>query len=309
MPLLTRRGMEVVDPLTGTPLWSRDDGPSLGDWLSDGEFYYGSDEGRAFTCRARDGRADRAPLPFGMVARHASPGGGASLLVSETEPGAEVIQRRYDVRTSKNLWLRRFAAGSLVLRSENAALSGAIDPTGNVTILDALTGKELLRATVDVRHLDKITEARLFLDRQRYYIVLNETEGANVPGFGGPNQICIAQRYLHPIAVNGTLYAFDRETGRRCWFNALAHQMLLLDQIEDLPVLLFAIGRQEPVGGGGMTQVIALSSIDKASGKFLVHDKTVPNQGNPFHALVVKKQQGTIELLNPNGMQLRHTCK
>jgi outer membrane protein assembly factor BamB/tetratricopeptide (TPR) repeat protein len=306
VPLLTRRGLEAVDPMTGTALWSREDVPSLGDWLAADDFFYGSDEGRSFTCRARDGRAGPPPLPFGTLIGHASPAGGASLLVSENEPSAEVVQRRYDVRTGKDLWLRRFPAGSLVLHSEDPAFAGTIDPTGNVTILDGVTGKEMLHAAVNVRHLEKIGEARLFLDRQRFYIALSESEGPLLPGMGAPGQLCVVQRYLHPVSVNGTLYAFDRATGRRCWFNALAHQMVLLDQIDDLPILLCLIGRQEPVGGGGMTQVIALSSIDKATGKFVVLDKTVPNQGNPFHALMVKKRQGTIDLVNANGSQLRH---
>jgi outer membrane protein assembly factor BamB len=305
VPLLTAKGIEGVDPLTGEELWTRGDVPVQADWRAEGEILYGSDDGRAFACRAADGVTAPAGHPFGRFASHAVCWLGATLLLADAEDERELLLRRYDVRNGKDLWQRRFPARSLVLRDDARLYTGAVDPAGKVTILDALAGRELLRAKVTAQHLNKITEVRLAADDERFYLLFGTGAAQDTPGF-----ISIAASYLRPVPVNGMLYAFQRATGRLCWFNPVENQTLLLDQMERLPLLLFTGQRNSaPNPNGQEMQQALFSSMDKVTGKFIVHDRAIANGSDFLHALLVHPGAGTIDLVSASGAVLRHAAR
>jgi outer membrane protein assembly factor BamB len=305
VPLLTAKGIEAVDLLTGEELWTRGDVPMQADWRADREILYGSDDGRAFACRAADGAAAPAGPPFGRLASNATYWLGASVLLADAEDDRGVLLRRYDARTGKDLWQRWYPAHSLVLRDDARKYSGAVDPAGNLSILDALSGRELLGAKVQPQHLNKITEARLAADNERFYLLLGTGVTQETPGL-----ISIAAGHLRPIPINGMLYAFHRATGRLCWFNPLEDQMLLLDQMERLPILLFAAQRTSPPNPNGQQmQQFLFSSINKATGKFIAHEKTIPGGGDFLQALLVHPGVGTIDLVTASGVVLRHAAR
>src|SRR5262249_28551769 len=179
--------------------------------------------------------------------------------------------------------------------------TGAVDPEGNVSILDVLTGKELLRTKINSKHLDKISEVRLAADRERFYLMLSAPASSEMQG-----PLPATAAHLHAIPVNGMVYAFDRSTSAVCWFNPVECQMLVTDQMEKLPILLFAATRMLQPSPNVETQKTVVSSIDKGSGRFILHDKVLPSGGDVFHALLVNGVAGTVDLVSASGMTLRH---
>src|SRR5262249_45261361 len=109
---------------------------------------------------------------------------------------------------------------------------------------------------------------------------------------------------LRCIPVNGKIYAFGRSDGKFQWKADAFHQMLVVDQFKDLPILLCTAQLQKgvTVPGGvphprGTTAAAATRSIDKRTGK-LLYDKEFTNNRSPqFFSLLANPQAGTIELV------------
>src|SRR5438034_10792604 len=95
------------------------------------------------------------------------------------------VMRLYDVPTGKDVWSKTFDARAVVLRTEDPALTGVIEPDGKMVVLDAASGKELLAASVLQRvdpkvesrvtadDLKSLAEPMLLADADRFYLALN----------------------------------------------------------------------------------------------------------------------------------------
>src|SRR5262249_31383430 len=145
---------------------------------------------------------------------------------------------------------------SIMLKADDHDLAGAIEPDGAVTVYDARSQREVLRASLDwkavldgretdvAKVLDKVTDAHLVTDRTQFYIALNQPAHATPPAHG-----------FHPTAsrmrrapVHGMVSAFDRGPGKPRWANAVQCQMLILEQLRDLPMLLFTARQNKKSG-------------------------------------------------------------
>jgi len=114
---------------------------------------------------------------------------------------------------------------------------------------------------------------------------------------------------LRTARVNGTVYAFDRQTGKYNWYVPVANQMVLLERFGDLPMMLFTARFNRPVSGGAYaTPVVATLSIDKRTGKRL-RDSEEPNypprSAGLFSAIAIDRRAGTFDLVAHN-LRLRH---
>jgi hypothetical protein len=112
------------------------------------------------------------------------------------------------------------------------------------------------------------------------------------------------------LNVNGTVYAFDRATGKTKWYNPIANQMLVLDQFKDLPILIFTARSNEWLlqGGNRINQhVVKVRTVHKQTGKLLFDKQLNPNINN-FHALQADPKAGVIELVSFN-MKIRHVLE
>src|SRR5205807_9611843 len=108
---------------------------------------------------------------------------------------------------------------------------------GKVTLVDSRTGKELLTTRINVHDLDKVIELRLFSDRNRYYLTVNKPSEGEQQWRAGPWSAAGAG--ISSAVINGKIYAFDRATGKLHWFAPVVDQVLVLDQFDSSPVLLF----------------------------------------------------------------------
>jgi outer membrane protein assembly factor BamB len=312
--LNTREGLVALDPLRGTILWTKSDVSPRTHVFGDDQHIYvvevradgTTGPGRAL--RAHDGVAVDIP-DFGPLYQRRLRVVGRNLLLSE-KTKSELVLRYYDVQTGKDHWKRSFSPDSIVLQSEDADLLGVAEPSkqARVTVLNLQTQKEVLRTKLDdPKDLEKAQAVYLLSDAERFYVAIHRPSDPNVNPWGGPWPNLV--NGIRCVPVNGKVYAFGRETGKREWKGEAQNQMLVLDQFKDLPILLFSARSQELVNVGGFNRgnnmASSTRSYEKRTGK-LIYDKRVPtNQTPQFYALVSNVAAGTVELVGLN-MKIVH---
>ena len=96
--------------------------------------------------------------------------------------------------------------------------------------------------------------------------------------------------------MNGPVYALNRSTGKLEWVcDFLPHQNLLLEQVKDLPMLLFTTTYSKIGNNGNFErQATKVTTIDKMTGK-LLYDKEFMQPG-PIQSVRTDPQAGSIEL-------------
>lgn len=225
---------------------------------------------------------------------------GATALLHETaESGAQVL-RLLDLATGKDVWKREYDAKAVAVKSHDADVCGVVKPTGEVDLLDPLTGRPLGAFKLDADrladHLGRCQAAQLFADADRFYLVLDRDRNAVGvrPGAFNPSN-----SPLRAVPVNGPMYCFRRATGERAWYadSHFENQLLFLERFGDLPVLV--AGQSSFVAGQGQTQFRAVV-VEKERG-LLRFTTTGQPDGMTFQTLTVDPRNRTVEFLKPQG--------
>src|SRR5205807_358486 len=120
--------------------------------------------------------------------------------------------------------------------------------------------------------------------------------------WGGPYPNVTANTGMRSLVINGNLYAFDRGTSKLIWRAEGPHQMIVLEQFQDLPMVLMTARYQQAAAGAGpargQVHGAAVRVIDKRTGKLLYdHDEAGLGQ---FYALHADLRAGKIEFISPN---------
>ncbi len=300
--LLTRDGLTAYEPLTGAVVWSRADVSASAHMFGDGEHVFlvelgpdGKPTGsRAF--RAADGASVKAADFSAAFARRLSEA-GRLLLLTDDRKGA-VVLRAHDPLTGQDAWSREFPAGSLVLKSVIEGLTGAVDREGKLTVLDATTGKEVVVARMDPKHLEDAQAVHLWRDATQVYAAVKGKEDPQQAQFR-QFPVFVPGSGLRQLAIDGMVYAFDMQTGKLRWRAEAFGQSLLLDPLQEQPVLWFA-GRGASAGAPGVPRMfqpgIAIRVVDKRTGKFL-YDQRENNQNTQLLTLTTNPETGASELL------------
>jgi outer membrane protein assembly factor BamB/tetratricopeptide (TPR) repeat protein len=298
-------GLVTLDPVRGEPQWVRTDVAAESLSFGDDEMLClvenNGSSGRAL--RARDGLAVKVP---DFVTKYQSKVQqfGCRLLLVENE-GNRVVHRLYDAGTGKDVWKKIVPARSVLLHSVDPTLLGRVDPDGKVHVFEARSGKEVLKAAVDPRHLDQVREIHLLHDRSRFYVAINGPLLANTGVQGEAWQFV---QNMETVPVHGMVYCFDAQSGEVQWYNLVQHQQLLLEKFEEMPILLFVAGvNRETVPQGNVQQKINFHSIDRQTGKRLLHQDIDNTQGlhQPLNALTVDPINRRVELVGPT-MKVKH---
>jgi outer membrane protein assembly factor BamB/tetratricopeptide (TPR) repeat protein len=303
--LQTPAGLTVLDPARGEPLWVRTDVIAETDVFGDDQQLYlaGGTTGGAATAtralRAYDGVAERVP-DFAAALGGKLQALGPHLLVKGGE-GDSLVLRLYDIRSGQDVWKLEGPANTLVLDSHVPHLAGKVDPDGKVTVVDLRSRREVLRAALDPAHLKDVQEVHLLADGQRIYLACRRPTDPKSRLSGDPWG---AAQGMNSVWVNGWVYAFDRASGEAVWWNQVPNQMLLLEQFEELPIVLFVAGLNREASPGNVTQSMSVHSIDKVTGKRLLI-KEFSGVNVPFHALQVDPRAHTIDLVS-SALRVRH---
>src|SRR5262249_19157484 len=218
--------------------------------------------------RAEDGVAVKGVPDFSAAYQNRLRSFGRRLLVRDNVQGS-VALRLYDVLTGKDVWKQTFPADSVVLRSEDPNLTGAVAPDGAVTIIDLRTQETILKTRTAFReHVEKLQEAHLLLDNDKYYLALNKSPNAQLNQWGGT--MTNVMYGLRAIIVKGWLYAFDRATGKAAWWHKAENQMIIMEQFRDLPIVQFTARYHKPINRlGNAAQMVPFRSLHKRTGKLL----------------------------------------
>ncbi len=305
--LRTEDALLALDPVSGNVLWARSDLSNRTQIFGDERTIYlvdtrsDAETGASRAIRGCDGASVQVP-PFSSVFQQRPRVLGHRLVISEYDPTGALVLRLYDVPTGKDLWKKSMPPQTIVLKAEEPELLAYVDPKGVVTIVDLRLGREVFQANVAESHLNKVHSGLLLEDAGQYFVVLNK------PNEGSPPASNFVTMRSAP--VNGMVYAFDKPTGRMDWYVQVSTQMILLEQFQQLPMLLFSANCRVPAGGpGSVANVVATLSIDKRTGKRLwdSHGESTqpPFARGAFYALRIDAKSGTIDLVAAN-YRLRH---
>jgi outer membrane protein assembly factor BamB len=324
--LLTQKGLVVVDPLRGTTLWKKMDVLPSTHAFGDDQYLFLVDNAEGSTGAGRTFRAnDGTPLDtpdFGTLYANRVAVMGRRILAAV--PGKEsVTLRLYDIPTAKNVWSKSFEGKIAVLKSEDDDYAGIVDTnSGKVVVLDSATGKELMtgnaaqyRITVD--DLKNLKDPLLLADRDRFYVALNQPVDSNK----------VANGILHNnfnngvrcMPVNGWIAAFHRRDGKTAggadvkagdmaWHSSkrIDNQMMIMEQFDLLPVMLFSVRYNEMIGGPGgplgNRWISASASVQKSHGKLVYDSGSRPSNSNAqFDAFNLDLKAGTINMIGHAG--------
>lgn len=303
--LLTRDGLECVEPLTRRILWTR---KGVGDRTEiHGDARYiimleTNDQHKPVSTkllRAVDGMIVENSPDSGRVLADALSYqlyGRYALLANGTGDQTRTL-RLYDMATGKDVWKKEFDAKSIPISSPlNAEWTGFLTSDGTAEVFSVRTGELITKLKVDGKerdaHLKSCVGAQILADADRYYLVLDRDP--NAASANGIRPVPVYNNYmLRSEKVNGPIYAFDRGTGKRLWMYAdvLEHQWLVLEQFVDMPVIIASA----PVMTKNNAYQHSVVVIEKKRG-ILIFNKPVLYNGNFFQNLMVDHKNGTISM-------------
>jgi hypothetical protein len=255
------------------------------------------------TLRAYDGATVKDVKDFTALYNQRVMANGRNILVAD-KGAKNTTLRLYDVLEGKDVWKKEFAANSTVIKAENDNLAGAVEPDGKFTVLDLATQKEVLKNEIDPKYLEKVQNVSLVRDNSLFYLATNKPADPNLAPWGGTRSAFLPQTGVRSLPVNGVLYAFDRETQAVKWRVDAEDQMLLLDSLNELPMVILASFSPRNQGNGPnkfITQAIAVKVVEKRTGKLKYDNKELlNNQGQQFHTLNVDPKNNKIEMITWN---------
>jgi outer membrane protein assembly factor BamB len=302
--LLTRDGIEVVEPLDRRVLWTRKGIAERTQLYGDARYLVivetGSDKKpvSAKLLRAVDGMPVEGSPDSGRVlatAKSYTIMGRYALLMEGTADQPRMV-RLYDLATGKDAWKKEYDAKSVPIKALNGEWTGYVKPNGEAEVIDIKTGKVAATLKIDEKNLETdlkpCVEAQLLADADRFYLFLDRDP--SLPSTNGTMRQPVYNNTIRTHKVNGPLYAFDRSTGKRLWHygNGLfENQMLILEQFAELPVIMAASPIRNPNNQYSYQVVV----LEKARGR-LILERPVLYNGNFFQNMNVNLKNGTIDL-------------
>src|SRR5579883_350259 len=178
--------LSALDPLTGRTLWSRMDVHSRNYLFSDEDYVFVVELDNQNTpsstrvFRAADGISVKAPDFAALFAKRLQVL-GRYLLLSEINPANGVVVRLYDIVTGQDVWKEKYPARSIVARSEDAGLTGVVEPSGKVHVIDLRARKEVMSGEMSEESagdLKNVQGFHLLSDRMFYYFA-SQAAGQN----------------------------------------------------------------------------------------------------------------------------------
>ena len=194
--------------------------------------------------------------------------------------------RRLNLETGEPVWewenngetmLGMTGGGIVILDRKQKSLSKIDFETGKAEMLVSLIGR--LPTT--------ITEAFLVESNDRLYLIAN-----------GQRQTSFYRNYyLDSVPTNGDIIAIDPNESRILWSREVRHQHLLLDLIEDSPVLLFLARKSTRIGNIYRSSQSILT-LDQKNGRELLEYESP--YSSDFQAVHLDHQDQKISLMSYN---------
>ena len=272
----------ALDPLSGETLWARQDFPNSCGIFGDEKhlFVLSTDHEEAVLLRAEDGRESgerklprrtiRRGMPNGKIIETFTPLNNCAIatvgrkLLLWWQEGNQRELALADPLEQRDEWPRRkFSNRAQACVIENEVV-GVVEPDGRFVLISMHDGKTL--ADVKLKFEANFINATLTKSSDRYFLLANHNlkSGRQIPIQPMPNQSPNSQRQI----LNGRLYAFGLE-GKMLWPEPVkvTNQMLITDQLDGIPVLIFACQHyQRKPNGRGQWKPRVLC-VDKRTGR------------------------------------------
>gem|GEM_PF-5575875 len=144
----------------------------------------------------------------------------------------ELQLKMVDLAGPKTLWERSFPAGSAAFEIDEDWL-GVLAADGTLSFLDLHTGETIRQSHVAVP--PALTQIVTAVTERSIYVSLSSsvTESRLVAANPAP----LKWRRFY---VNGPVHAFDRLTGEPQWSQQIENRIFPIDQVRDIPLLIFA---------------------------------------------------------------------
>jgi outer membrane protein assembly factor BamB len=299
--LQTREGLEVLDPVMPGPnnLWSKGDVGLNATVFGDNRRLYVLDTDpeksvpRLRILNAANGVVETPPDNVDALARKLTDAYPKKLGILRgrmliADHGGKTIHL-IDPASGKDIWSREFSNGTVVVQCDDQHLIGAIESAGMFTLLNALTGKVQFTSRLRPEHVEKLDSASLLSDHDHYYLVL-----ARQPDQGVQSQSAMRST-MRSVRANGHIYGLFKKSGKLDWISEpVTHQYLVMEQMADLPVLLFTTQYSKSTNNVLEEQGVKVTGVIKSNGKMLL-DKNLPSN-TEFYALLPRPADGRIEL-------------
>jgi len=163
----------------------------------------------------------------------------------------------------------------------NQHMLAVFTPGGELQTVDLRTGVASTLGTIPQEDLKKNHDLYLAADNSHYYFVTNAPVR---------NSISVS---APSVPVNGTLYVFDRQSGKQIWKQSFEKKHLVIDEQNPLPVVLL-VSRDYQRTRNRPNNMIHLIVLDKPTGKELL-DWQAPTDSN-IRNINVDYQQKMLEI-------------
>jgi outer membrane protein assembly factor BamB len=280
--LLGDRKVTALDPVTGEPLWVRDDMPSTGALFGDG---------RRLVVAARDSNEAEVldMLDGRTIARCTVPPADQRMWTLGTQVVTwEAAQQTgtlglYDPLEGKYRWQRKYESGPKAwpISPQEVAVC---DEQGRLEVVALPGGRVLCSA-----QLDSPSQLRDLIVHKafgQYVVIVNHRSSAVMSAIG------------HAMPIEGMAYGIDAASGRLRWSAELSQCGFRPGGPTDIPLLVFelsALVRR----GASYQQLTKLMCIDKRTGELLV-DRDSTGRTGLLHQVNSDPEGRRIEIVGQN---------
>ncbi|HUG89428.1 MAG TPA: PQQ-binding-like beta-propeller repeat protein, partial [Planctomycetaceae bacterium] len=293
-----RREFTVYDATTGAVLWKKT-GVPLGTQV------YGTDEhvfvvprgnySETAVLRALDGQRVDMPDAGELLGRaiRLSPQGFVVVEAASSQSLLGLSNRNTLVRLvnpadGKERWKVEFPNNTSFALLDEAWLT-ALRSSGELELLNLETGETRKLGSVDPRELKAKTSLYTIADHERVYLVINERRQGNRYYYGDN---------MPSLEVNGTITAFDRQSGQRLWSQQVLGKRLVHAELTHSPILVFSSRMYESGNMFGMWNT-SLLALDKRTGRKLAEDESASNYSG-FQWMTLNMSERYVELRSYN---------
>ena len=291
------RELQAFHPLTGELLWVMDKISPDTEIVSNHRSVYlmgATDQKPSIQVRFSDGQATPLNSKQASLLRSSIALVGDDVIVMESRTFRTLFLqnrtvmtiRRVNLETAQTVWEIENNSDALMLaNSDGINLLDRKEKT--LSKLEYETGKIEQIASLREHIPGTLREAYVISSEGQLYLVLNS---------GSANGY-YRNYYLSSVAVNGSVHAIDPHAKKVLWSQKVGPQHLLLDLIDDSPVLMFATRMNRQIGKIHRSEQ-SLLVLDKRSGREIISHKSPFN--SDFRSVNLNHSDQQISLMSYN---------
>src|SRR4029079_7092889 len=159
---------------------------------------------------------------------------------------------------------------------------GVLEPSGRFVVVKLSDGKVVVDQKLEPE--DGLASIQLLHSTNKYFLMTSSTNSVHDPNIS-IQSVPAGVQGVNPL-VNGWLYAFDHQTGKKAWPHPVSlredgAQGLVFHQPHDLPLMFFLSHRHKTSGQNHHEVRARVLVVDKRNGR-VVSNFEIPSAVNNF---------------------------